>query len=180
MPVLDGPAAVLSGSCSTATRGQVAAWCASRPAFRIDPLRLAAGEPVAREATDWALARLDREPVLIYATAEPDEVRRAQQALGVHEAGQLIEQAMAALARGLVDAGVRRLVVAGGETSGAVIGALGLTCLRVGPQIDPGVPWMLAEDGAGAGAPLAVALKSGNFGGPDFFARSLAMLEHAP
>jgi uncharacterized protein YgbK (DUF1537 family) len=180
MPVLDGPAAVLSGSCSTATRGQVAAWCASRPAFRIDPLRLAAGEPVAREATDWALARLDREPVLIYATAEPDEVRRAQQALGVHEAGRLIEQAMAALARGLVDAGVRRLVVAGGETSGAVIGALGLTCLRVGPQIDPGVPWMLAEDGAGAGAPLAVALKSGNFGGPDFFARSLAMLEHAP
>jgi uncharacterized protein YgbK (DUF1537 family) len=160
----------------------VAAWCASRPALRIDPLRLAAGDPVVRDAIAWALARLDREPVLIYATAEPEEVRAAQQALGVHEAGRLVEQAMAELAQALVGAGVRRLVVAGGETSGAVIGALGLACLRVGPQIDPGVPWMLAEDGAGAGAgaPLAVALKSGNFGATDFFARALSMLERTP
>ena len=176
MPALHGHAAVLSGSCSSATNAQVAAWCAHRPALRIDPLGVAAGDPVLETSLQWALARLAQEPVLLYATAEPAQVREVQQALGVEAAGRLIETLMAGLARGLVAAGVDRLVVAGGETSGAVVEALGLSCLRVGPQIDPGVPWMLAQAQPGQ-APLALALKSGNFGSTDFFAKALAQLE---
>jgi uncharacterized protein YgbK (DUF1537 family) len=176
MPALHGHAAVLSGSCSSATNAQVAAWCAHRPALRIDPLRIAAGDPVLETSLHWALARLPQEPVLLYATAEPAQVREVQQALGVEAAGRLIETLMAGLARGLVAAGVDRLVVAGGETSGAVVEALGLSCLRVGPQIDPGVPWMLAQAQPGQ-APLALALKSGNFGSTNFFAKALAQLE---
>jgi 3-dehydrotetronate 4-kinase len=107
--------------------------------------------------------------VLVYATAEPDDVRRAQRELGVAQAGELVERAMGTIASGLVDAGVRRLVVAGGETSGAVVQALGVTMLRIGEQIDPGVPWTQA-----AGRPLLLALKSGNFGTVDFFAKALA------
>ena len=118
-----------------------------RPAFRIDPLQLAAGQPVAREALDWADARVRSEPVLIYATATPDDVKAAQRELGVERAGALVEQALAEIAKGLVAAGVRKLVVAGGETSGAVVGALGVRALRIGPQIDPGVPWTESLDG---------------------------------
>jgi uncharacterized protein YgbK (DUF1537 family) len=172
LPRVAGHAAVLSGSCSVATNAQVADWTAARPAFRIDPLRLAAGEKVAEEALAWATPKLSAGPVLIYATSTPDEVRAVQTELGVARAGALVEQALAAIAAGLVRAGVRKLVVAGGETSGAVVGALGIRALRIGPQIDPGVPWTQSLD-----TPLALALKSGNFGSVDFFAKALAQLE---
>ncbi len=173
LPVVGGRAAVLAGSCSPATQAQVAHWCASRPAFRIDPLRLAAGEPVVAEAIAFAREKLAEGPVLLYATAAPEAVREAQAALGAGEAGDLVERAMAEAARGLRAAGVRRLVVAGGETSGAVVQALGVTALRIGAQIDPGVPWTVT---IGA-EPMALALKSGNFGGADFFAKALRQLE---
>ena len=110
--------------------------------------------------------------MLIYASAPPAEVAAAQAALGRERAGALIEEALAAIARGLVEAGVRRLVVAGGETSGAVVQALDVRALRIGPQIDPGVPSTVS---IGA-RPLALALKSGNFGGVDFFAKAIGML----
>jgi 3-dehydrotetronate 4-kinase len=110
--------------------------------------------------------------VLIYASAAPEEVRRAQAELGRERAGALVEQAMAAIAKGLVEAGVRRLVVAGGETSGAVVQALGVTGIRIGPQIDPGVPWTASLDEPA----LALALKSGNFGAPDFFLKAFDRL----
>src|SRR6185436_7402766 len=98
-------------------------------------------------------------PVLVYATAEPDAVRKAQARLGAQRAGELVEACLARIANGLVEQGVRRLVVAGGETSGAVVNALGVRALRIGPQIDPGVPWT-----SSIGEPrLALALKSGNF-----------------
>ncbi len=113
------------------------------------------------------------EPVLIYATATPDDVKAAQREIGVERAGALVEQALAEIAKGLVQMGVRKLVVAGGETSGAVVGALGIRALRIGPQIDPGVPWTESLDGR----PIALALKSGNFGSADFFAKALAQLE---
>lgn len=178
MPVIAGAAAVVSGSCSRATNAQVAQWALTRPVFRIDPLALAQGVPLAQQALAWARAQAPDTPVLIAATAEPDTVAAVQAQLGVQAAGTLVEQALAEIARGLVAQGVRQLVVAGGETAGAVVQALGIEQLIVGPQIDPGVPWMVARCAADS-APLAIALKSGNFGSEDFFAKALAMLAPA-
>ena len=173
LPAVGGHAAVLSGSCSQATNGQVEHWLAQgRAAFRIDPLMLAAGRDLAGEALAWAQASLALGPVLVYATSSPQAVREVQAALGLERAGQLVEQALARVARGLVDADVRRLVVAGGETSGAVVQALGVTQLRIGATIDPGVPWTQVE-----GRELLLALKSGNFGGADFFGKALAQVQ---
>ena len=172
LDALTGPAAVLAGSCSTATQGQVARWIAAgRPALRIDPLALARGEPIATDALAWARAQ-DSAP-LLYATADAATLASTQAALGVAEAGALVEHALAHIARGLVDAGTRRLVVAGGETSGAVVQALDVHTLRIGAAICPGVPWTQAVRGTGQ-APLQLALKSGNFGGPEFFTEALA------
>jgi uncharacterized protein YgbK (DUF1537 family) len=166
-----GGAAVLAGSCSQATNAQVAQWqAAGRPALAIDARALARGEPVAQNALAWATARLPREAVLIFATAAAAELKAVQAELGAARAGALVETCLAQIARGLVDAGVQRLVVAGGETSGAVVQALGVATLRIGPAICPGVPWTQAE-----GRPLWLALKSGNFGGPAFFDDALRM-----
>lgn len=169
---IEGKAAVISGSCSQATLGQIENMKASHPAFAIDPLALAVGRDLAAEACAWAKPRLGDGPVLIYASAPPDQVAAAQAALGRARAGALVEDALARIARGLVELGVRKLVVAGGETAGAVVQALGVGALRIGPQIDPGVPWTVS-----VGAPrLALALKSGNFGAPDFFTKALGMV----
>jgi uncharacterized protein YgbK (DUF1537 family) len=172
LPAVGGGAAVLAGSCSLATNAQVRHWIDSgRPARRIDPLALAGGEPVSDETLSWAGDLVSGEPVLLYATSSPEATREVQRQLGVERAGALVEQCLSRIASGLVERGVRRLVVAGGETSGAVVQALGVRQLRIGPTIDPGVPWTQAE-----GRPLLLALKSGNFGSEDFFARSLAMV----
>ncbi|WP_233836021.1 3-oxo-tetronate kinase [Paraburkholderia sp. ZP32-5] len=174
LPRVEGLSAVLAGSASKATNAQVAAWCATRPAFRVDPLAAARGEPVVDQALAFAQTSLDRaEPVLIYATASPDEVKAVQRELGVDKAGQLVEATLASIARGLRERGVRKFVVAGGETSGAVVQALDVRTLRIGAQIDPGVP-ATATTGA---EPLALALKSGNFGTTDFFEKALRHLE---
>jgi uncharacterized protein YgbK (DUF1537 family) len=155
-----------------ATNGQIAEWLKTRPGFRIDPLQLAQGRPVAAQAAEWAAKRLPQEAVLIYATDTPENVKAAQATLGAARAGELVEACLADVARQLVAHGVRRLVVAGGECAGAVVQALGVTGLRIGPQIDPGVPWTLS-----LGKPqLLLALKSGNFGAPDFFAKALEMV----
>lgn len=167
----DGPAAILSGSASSATRGQVA-WARARMAsLKIDPLQLARDAQAAQRALDWACEHLRAGPVLVYATDEPAVVAAAQAALGREHAGQLVEQAMAQVACGLRDAGLERLVVAGGETSGAVVAALGIKALRIGSQIDPGVPAVEALPGG-----LILALKSGNFGAEDFFHKALAVM----
>ena len=174
LPQVPGYAAVISGSCSQATNAQVAHWIASgRVAFRIDPLAIAGGRDAAADALRQAVPQLAAGPVLFYATAAPEEVKAVQAKLGVAEAGALVEQALARIAQGLIAAGVTRLVVAGGETAGAVVQALKVSALKIGPQIDPGVPWT-----ATAGAhPILLALKSGNFGTADFFAKSLAQLD---
>jgi len=164
----EGPCAVVSGSCSTATLGQVAHFRATHPSFDIDPLRLAEGEDLVSAALAWAGGRLGEQPILISASAPPDKVAAAQTRLGRDAAGALVEHAIAAIAKGLVDRGVRRLVIAGGETSGAVVQALGVTALRIGRQIDPGVPWTVGLNDP----PLALALKSGNFGSEDFFLKA--------
>ena len=141
-------------------------------ALALDPLQLESGSAAA--AIAWAAPALQRGPVLIYSSSEPEAVRLVQDRLGVESAGARIEEALAAIARGLVEQGVRRLVVAGGETSGAVVQALGIEKLRIGPQIDPGVPWCAARSTASGGEVLHLALKSGNFGTPEFFTKAFA------
>ena len=172
LPAIPGAAAVLSGSCSTATMAQVAYMKERAPCFTINPIAAAESGDVADQALAWARPLLGDRPVLISATAPPEKVAEVQQLLGRERAGALVEDTLAAIARGLAAAGVRRFVVAGGETAGAVVQALGVTGLRIGRQIDPGVPWT-----ASLGQPaLALALKSGNFGAPDFFLRAFSVL----
>lgn len=172
LPREPGAQAVVAGSCSIATQGQVAAFIAAGgPALALDPLRIAAGDDVAADALAWAAPRLPDGPVLIYSTARPDAVQAAQASLGAAHAGALVEDTIARIAAGLARLGVRQLIVAGGETSGAVVQALGLTQLAIGEQIDPGVPWCAGQAQA-VGARLSIALKSGNFGGVDFFTRA--------
>jgi uncharacterized protein YgbK (DUF1537 family) len=144
--------------------------------FRIDPVAAAAGRDIARDALDWAEPRLGEQPILISATAPPEEVAAVQAALGRERAGAVVEGVLAEIACGLVARGVRRLVVAGGETSGAVVQALGITGLRIGRQIDPGVPWTMSLPASSGEPPIALALKSGNFGAEDFFLRAFDVL----
>jgi 3-dehydrotetronate 4-kinase len=178
LPAARGLRAVVSGSCSQATNRQVAAFTqGGGAAWGIDALRAAQGVDVAAEALAWAASRVAQAPVLIYSTADPAAVKAVQQQLGVEQAGSLVEQQLARIAQGLVrELGVQQLVVAGGETSGACVQALGITQLQIGPQIDPGVPWCHAQaPGAGAGG-LHLALKSGNFGSDDFFLKAFQSL----
>jgi len=168
---------VVSGSCSSATRAQVAHFIATgRPALAIDPLRITQGENVADAALAWARERIADAPVLIYSTADPAAVKSIQNNLGVEQAGAMVERTLAAIARGLVELGVRQLVIAGGETSGACVQALNVTQLRIGGQIDPGVPWCHAAAPAATPQGLHIALKSGNFGTEDFFTKAFNRL----
>lgn len=169
-----GPGVVLSGSCSAATLAQVERFAATHAAMAIDPLALAK-EPEKTVGTllDWAASKLSSGPILIYASAPPEKVAEVQAQFGRDKAGEMIEHAIAKLASGLAAIGVKRFVIAGGETSGAVVSALGVEALEIGPQIGPGVPATLSY-----GTPrYALALKSGNFGGPDFFAEALEALK---
>lgn len=172
LPDIEGYSAVLSGSCSVATQGQVEEMRRNRPAFKIGLLAHAGGNDQVGAAINWALPKLTDGPVLLYTTDTPDGVKAIQEKLGREKAGALGEELLAEIAVRLVNAGVRRLVVAGGETAGAVVGALGITGLRIGPQIDPGVPWTASLDEPA----LALALKSGNFGTPDFFVKAFDRL----
>jgi uncharacterized protein YgbK (DUF1537 family) len=178
LPPARGSAAVVSGSCSVASNAQVQDFLArGGAAFAVDPLQLAAGRDVVADALQWAGNHVGRAPVLVYATASPDAVKAVQAKLGAERAGTLVEQALAAITRGLVERGVRRLVVAGGETSGACVQALGVERLRIGPQIDPGVPWCHAASPAAPEDGLHLALKSGNFGTADFHTKAFTVLD---
>jgi len=177
LPKPAGTRAVVSGSCSTATNRQVRSFVsAGGAAFAIDPVAAASGSDLVAQALAWCATHLERGPVLVYSTAEPTRVKGVQDRLGADAAGALVERTLAAIARGLVERGVRQLVVAGGETAGACVQALGVTQLQIGPQIDPGVPWCYARAGIHDGAGLHLALKSGNFGTDDFFTKAWAML----
>jgi uncharacterized protein YgbK (DUF1537 family) len=166
LPPAPGHAAVLAGSCSRATMYQLGAARDRVPTLELDPLATPDAAAMARQALDWASGKLGDRPVVIAASAPPDRVAALQGLLGRDAAGYLVEETMAIIAAGLVEAGVRRMVVAGGETSGAVVSRLGVRRLRIGAEIDPGIPWTFAE---GDGPPMRLALKSGNFGGRDFF-----------
>jgi len=170
LPKVGGASAVLAGSCSAATLNQIEQFKGAHMALDTDAI--CRGEPVSDKALAWAKDKLGNGPILLSASDKPDAVKALQARYGVEKSSQAIEKTMASLAKGLVAAGVGRLVVAGGETSGAVVGALDVSALRIGPEIDPGVPWT-----ASVGAkPLLLALKSGNFGAPDFFTKAFAQL----
>jgi len=173
LPKAGGGAAVLAGSCSEATRRQVDVMRKSHPAYQLDPVKLAKDfEGTVGEAIAWSGENMGRGPILIYSSEEPSHVAEVQANLGRERAGSLVEAAFAAIAPALVENGVGRIVVAGGETSGAVVKALGVRQLAIGPVIEPGVPatFSLGERG------LALALKSGNFGGENFFLNAIARL----
>ena len=167
-PRFQGPGAVLSGSCSAATRGQVEAYRQKHPSIKIDPANLAAGRESAEQAAQFMLQHLNAAP-MAYSTDDPERVTAIQRQLGSQAAAGTVETFFGDLARLLVKGGVRRLVVAGGETSGGVIEALGVESMVIGPEIDPGVPLLAAQ----GNLPLGLALKSGNFGRVDFFDAAL-------
>jgi len=179
LPKASGLQAVVSGSCSQATNRQVAHFKATgRPTFLIDPLRLIGSwEELVQEVLAWAQGHLVSGPVLVYSTATPESVQAVQSQLGVEVAGYQVEQALAAIARGLVQQGVHQLVIAGGETSGACVQALAIEQLQIGPQIDPGVPWCHAHTPMGG---VHITLKSGNFGTDDFFSKAFTFLLQQP
>ena len=178
LPSMAGHAAVLAGSCSRATLGQIGFARDHAPVLELDALATPDAAALAAGALDWAAGRLGATPVVIAASAPPEQVAALQARLGREAAGALIEQAMALIAEGLVARGVGRLVVAGGETSGAVAQRLGVTSLRIGPEIDPGVPWTYAGRGTAATQGLHLALKSGNFGARDFFLKAFDVAVH--
>jgi uncharacterized protein YgbK (DUF1537 family) len=168
-----GRSVTLAGSCSAATRGQVqVAIEAGVPALRLEPLEIAAGATTAAKVAEWVIAQEGGRAPLVYSSAEPAAVRLVQERLGAARAGDLVEALLGEVGRILLGRGFSRFLVAGGETSGAVVAALGVRALRIGPEIDPGVPWTRA-----IGAPdVALALKSGNFGASDFFLRACTLL----
>lgn len=169
-----GGAACLAGSCSQATLGQIAEAEKVMPVLRLDVERLLAGSDEVDGAIGWAIERIGQGPVLLASSASAQQVAVAQARHGRDAAGHAIEQAMAAIAEALVRAGVRRLVVAGGETSGAAVDRLGLPGFLVGQEIAPGVP-VLRAVGSRHGD-IMLALKSGNFGGPAFFSDALKLM----
>jgi uncharacterized protein YgbK (DUF1537 family) len=168
-----GPAAILAGSCSQATLGQLAAVRDRYAALRLDPIELVRGGGTIEKAIEWARNSLGEKPIVVYASAPPAQVARVRETLGQDRAAEAVEDAFRAIAKALANAGVRQFIVAGGETSGAVVEALRVRALRIGPEIAPGVPWTAAM----GGRPCLLVLKSGNFGGPDFFLRAFEVLK---
>jgi 3-dehydrotetronate 4-kinase len=181
LPPARGQKAILAGSCSVATNEQVQRFIREGgEAHALDPLRLAADiEFEIAQVLEWADACWRGEaalPLLVYSTAEPTQVAAAHAQLGVTGSGAIVEQAMSALARAFVQRGVGSLVVAGGETAGICVQALEIRQMQIGPQIDPGVPWCYATSAATTAGGLHIALKSGNFGSPDFFNKAFAFV----
>lgn len=168
---IEGPEAILAGSCSGATREQVEVHHKNHPTLAIDVADVMAGKTTTVDLVSFLLANQGRAP-LVYSSDTPDEVQAVQECFGRERVADALDNLFADTARQLVGAGIRRLVVAGGETSGAVVSALGLGALTIGREIDPGVPVLIS----GGEKPVALALKSGNFGAPDFFGKALERL----
>lgn len=182
LPIATGWQAALSGSCSLASNRQVQAFIRTGgAALSLDPLQLAqdeaAGVDAVAQVMAWAEPRLGQAPLLIYSSADASAVKLVQAQLGAAQAGALLERTLGVIARALVLRGVRQLVVAGGETSGACVQALGITQMRIGPQIDPGIPWCHAQCDAAPDTGLHLTLKSGNFGSDDFFNKAFELLQ---
>lgn len=178
-----GQQAIISGSCSQATQGQVAHFVAQGgAAYQLDPLAWPSDTPpadIAAQVVNWATAHMASSPVLVYSTADAEQVKSVQAQRGTQHAGEHTEQVLAQVAQGLVQHGVSQLVVAGGETSGACVQALGISQLTIGAQIDPGVPWCYAPSRFALSGGLHITLKSGNFGSADFFTKAFQSLHQS-
>ena len=168
---ITGPEAILAGSCSGATREQVAIHARTHPTLAVDVAGVMDGRVTTADLTSFLLAHAGKAP-LAYSSGTPEEVAAMQARFGREKVANALDTLFADTARHLVSAGIRRLVVAGGETSGAVVSALDLGALAIGAEIDPGVPVLVS----GGERPVALALKSGNFGAPDFFCKALERL----
>lgn len=183
LPAARGQQAIISGSCSLATQGQVAHFVAQGgAAYQLDPLAWPSDTPpadIATQVVNWATAHMASFPVLVYSTADAEQVKSVQAQRGTQHAGEHTEQVLALVAQGLVQHGVSQLVVAGGETSGACVQALGISQLTIGAQIDPGVPWCYAPSRFAPSGGLHITLKSGNFGSADFFTKAFQFLHQA-
>lgn len=171
---IEGPDAVLVGSCSRATLAQIERHAASHPVLAIDVDKVMDGSLTASDLVGFVRANHGKAP-LVYSSSRPDQVAALQEKYGRETVAHRLDGVFAQAAKQLYDAGVRRIVVGGGETSGAVVSALGLSSFRIGPEIDPGVPVLVTEDGS----KLGMALKSGNFGAVDFFAKALSAISGA-
>ena len=173
VPQVSGRKMVIAGSCSAATRAQLADVTHEWPSRKMTTDELAGGPEFVDQLVQWARDNSGPLPVVVYASATPEELLESQARYGTLEAGRKVEEILSGLATRLQKGGFSRIVVAGGETSGAVSLALGVRTLRIGAEIAPGVPWC---EVVGSERPLAVALKSGNFGGPTFFRDAFGML----
>jgi uncharacterized protein YgbK (DUF1537 family) len=171
-PQTEGNAVVLAGSCSVATREQVNYMSKRTASLRLDPVALHQGQMTLEAILAWSHDNIAKGPILIYSSAAPDEINKAQNLIGRQVAGDVIERTMAAVSIALRQMDLSKLIVAGGETSGAVLSALGIRRLRIGPEIEPGVPWTVSDEAP----PLWLALKSGNFGSKAFFSKALEMI----
>ena len=172
-PKMEGKEAILAGSCSSMTLKQVDYLKERLPSCQLLVEDVLKKSGLVREVIAWAEPLLENGPVLIYSSADPESVKAAQEQGGALDIGHKFEDALARIAQGLVELGVRKLVVAGGESSGAVVSALNISAIQIGPQIDPGVPWVESI----GDEPIALALKSGNFGAEDFFEKSFRLLD---
>ncbi len=169
-----GRAVVLAGSCSAATRRQLDRLGAHQPRFQIDAYALDRGEDVVGAALAFVAEHADELPI-VAASSDPETVARVQNDLGLEYSAKLVEDALGRIARGVADAGVRRILVAGGESSGAVVNGLGVRALRIGREVAAGVPWTVSV----GDEEIGLLLKSGNFGGDDVFTTALAMADEA-
>jgi uncharacterized protein YgbK (DUF1537 family) len=170
-----GRCAVLAGSCSRRTLEQVAYFRERWPSVRVPVERLMRGENVGAEVIGWFAAQSSDTPLLIYTSAAPDALTTGRDCADEVSIGRRIEAVFAAIAQELIAQNVSSLIIAGGETSGAVVAGLGISALKIGPEIVPGVPWTQVI-GAGPAAGVCLALKSGNFGPPEFFIRAFERL----
>jgi uncharacterized protein YgbK (DUF1537 family) len=177
-----GPAFALSGSCSIATAGQVARHAQGSPAFQLDVEAILAGTQTEADLLAWLAGGAGKAALpLIYSTADAGAVAALQAKHGGGKVAHAIEGFFSHLAQTLVTKGYRRVITAGGETSSAIVSALGITAMGIGPEIDPGVPVVVSEGKESENKPrLALALKSGNFGAPDFFEKALATINAMP
>lgn len=168
-----GAAVAISGSCSETTRRQVAHHSKNYPSLKIDPADVMAGEVTAEQVADFLISHIGNLPIA-YSSAEPQSVKQAQAQFGREELAKTLEALLADTAKHVVAKGVSRLITAGGESSGAIVEGLDIEAMEIGPEIDPGVPAMKVQ-----GRNLVLVLKSGNFGGLDFFEKAARVLEGA-
>ena len=165
---------ILSGSCSEMTIIQVKNFIQrGAAAFQLDPIDLA--ENGVKKVLDWLSSQDFTKNIIIYATSDPDTVKKVQAELGVDMAGKIVEQGLSECAIAARELGIKNFIIAGGETSGAITKALNVRQLDIGIEIAPGVPWTFSGK---RNNQIALSLKSGNFGSEEFFTEALSKLEN--